>query len=410
MYNLGKNGKLSPSLPTAQPRATDETSVPRKFASIAGAALMATALTSPAFARPADYKALDAEAARLMAIGKIPGLAYAVIEHGKVVHVSAQGWRNIEKKLPLTPDTIMYGASITKAAFGQYVLMLVDDGKLDLDRPIKAYLPRPLPDYDAYKDLAGDPRWETITPRMLMTHTAGFPNFRWLNPDEKLDIKAEPGTRFIYSGEGVNLMQFVIEQGLGLKVGDEMNRRIFQPLGMTRSAMSWRSDFRPNLADGYHEDGKFEEHDERSSVKAAGSLDTTISDLSKLAAAMVSGRGLSAKAAAERTKPSFPIANAHQFPPSLTDDNPGNARIGLAAGIGVVVFDGPQGHGFFKGGHNDITDNQLICVERGERCLVMLTNSGVGARIFPPLLKAALGDVGMPWTWEYNPLRPVAAP
>ncbi|HWW27350.1 MAG TPA: serine hydrolase domain-containing protein [Caulobacter sp.] len=381
-----------------------------KFASIAVSAACLAAAPPALSASNADYKALDAEAARLMAVGKIPGLAYAVIEDGKVVHVSAQGWRNVEKKLPLTPDTIMYGASITKAAFGQYVLMLVDDGKLDLDTPIKAYLPRPLPDYDAYKDLAGDPRWETITPRMLMTHTGGFPNFRWLNPDEKLDIKAEPGTRFIYSGEGVNLMQFVIEQGLGLKVGNEMSRRIFQPLGMTRSSLIWRDDFAANLADGYHDDGKFEEHDARSSVKAAGSLDTTISDLSKLAAAMVSGRGLSARSAAERIKPSFPIANAHQFPPSLTDDNPGNARIGLAAGIGVVVFDGPQGHGFFKGGHNDITDNQLICVERGERCLVMLTNSGVGARIFSPLLEAALGDVGMPWTWEYNPVRPVAAP
>uniref|UniRef100_B0T656 Beta-lactamase n=1 Tax=Caulobacter sp. (strain K31) TaxID=366602 RepID=B0T656_CAUSK len=378
----------------------------RKFASIAF--IVATLVAWPALA--GDHRTLDAEAARLMAQGKISGLAFAVIEHGKVVHVSAQGWRNVDKKLPLTPDTILYGASITKAAFGQYVMMLVDDGKLDLDTPIKAYLPKPLPDYDAYKDLAADPRWEAITPRMLLTHTAGFPNFRWLNPDGKLDIKAAPGSRYLYSGEGINLMQFVIEQGLGLKVGDEMNRRIFQPLGMTRSSLIWRDDFAANLADGYHADGKFEAHDARGTVKAAGSLDTTVTDLSKLAAAMVSGRGLSAKSAAERIKPSFPIANAHEFPPSLTDDDPANARIGLAAGIGVVVFDGPQGHAFFKGGHNDITDNMLICVERGQRCILMLTNSGVGARIFPPLLKAALGDIGMPWTWEYNPVLPVEAP
>ena len=370
------------------------------------------AAASPALsaAKGADYKALDAEAARLMAVGKIPGLAYAVIEHGKVAHVSAQGWANVEQKRPLQTDTVMYAASITKAAFGQYVLMLVDDGKLDLDRPIKAYLPKPLPEYDAYKDLAADPRWEKITPRMLMTHTAGFPNFRWLNADEKLDIKTDPGTRYVYSGEGLNLMQFVIERGLGLKVGDEMDRRIFQPLGMTRSAMSWRPDFRPNLADGYHADGKFEEHDERSSVKAAGSLDTTIGDLSKLAAAMVSGQGLSARAAAERIKPSFAIANPHQFPPTYTEVEPANAKIGLAAGIGVVVFDGPQGHAFFKGGHNDITDNMLVCVQRGRRCIVMLTNSGVGQRIFPPLVKAALGDTGMPWAWEYGRALPVEAP
>jgi len=380
-----------------------------KFASMAVSVACLTA-ASPALAEPADYKALDAEAARLMAAGKIPGLAYAVIEHGKVAHVSAQGWANIEQRRPLETDTVMYAASITKAAFGQYVLMLVDDGKLDLDTPIKTYLQKALPDYDAYKDLAADSRWEKITPRMLMTHTAGFPNFRWLNPDGKLDIKTDPGTRYVYSGEGLNLMQFVIEQGLGLKVGDDMNRRIFQPLGMTRSAMSWRPDFRPNLADGYRQDGKFEAHDERSSVKAAGSLDTTIDDLAKLAAAMVSGQGLSAKAAAERAKASFPIANPHQFPPTYTEVEPANAEIGLAAGIGVVVFDGPQGHAFFKGGHNDITDNMLVCVERGRRCIVLLTNSEVGQRIFPPLVQAALGETGMPWAWEYGRALPVTAP
>jgi CubicO group peptidase (beta-lactamase class C family) len=370
---------------------------------------MAVCLATAPPALAADYRALDAEAARLMAVGKVPGLAYAVIEHGRVVHVSAQGWRNVDKKLPLTTDTILYAASISKAAFGQYVLMLVDDGKLDLDTPIKAYLPKPLPEYPRYADLAGDPRWETLTPRMLMTHTSGLADQRFYDPDNKLRFNLEPGTRYAYSGEAINLMQFVIEQGLALNVGDEMRKRIFDPLGMTRSSMIWRDDFAGNLADGYKADGSFEEHDARGSVKAAGSLDTSIHDLAQLAAAMVSGKGLSSKMRAERTKPSFPIVSKNQFPPFLIVDNPDNARIGLAAGIGVVVFDGPQGHGFNKGGHNDITDNQLICVERGERCIVLLTNSGVGARIFPPLVKAALGDTGMPWTWEYSsPLLPEA--
>ncbi|WP_051695949.1 serine hydrolase [Caulobacter sp. UNC358MFTsu5.1] len=371
---------------------------------------MAACVAAASPALSADYKALDAEAARLMAVGKIPGLAYAVIEHGKVVHVSAQGWANVEQKRPLRTDTIMYAASISKAAFAQYVLMLVDDGKLDLDRPIKAYLPKPLPDYPRYADLAGDARWETITPRRLLTHSSGLADQRFYDPENKFRFNLEPGTRYAYSNEGINLLQFVIEQGLGLNVGDEMNRRIFVPLGMTRSSMIWRLDFRPNLADGYHEDGKFEEHDERGSVKAAGSLDTTIDDLAKLAAAMVSGQGLSAKARAERTKPSFPIVSKTQFPPFLIVDNPDNVKIGLAAGLGVVVFDGPQGHAFYKGGHNDITDNQLVCIERGERCIVLLTNSGVGQRIFPPLVAAALGDTGMPWAWEYGRALPVEAP
>lgn len=367
------------------------------------------AIATPAVAA-SDYRALDAEAARLMVAGKIPGLAYAVIEDGKVAHVRALGLRNVEKQLPLTPDTILYAASITKAAFAYYVLMLVDEGKLDLDTPIKTYLPKPLPDYEAYADLAADPRWQAITPRMLLTHTAGFPNFRWLNPDQKLDIKFTPGSRYAYSGEGINLLQFVIEQGLGLKVGDEMNRRLFAPLAMSRSSMVWRDDFAENLADGYHADGRFEAHDDRSSVRAAGSLDSTITDIARLAAGMVRGEGLSTEARRELVRPSAPITSAHQFPTLLTWTNPDNARIGLAAGLGVVVFDGPQGHAFYKGGHNDITDNHMVCVERGLRCVVLMTNSGVGARLFPAMVKVALGEVGVPWGWEYNPILPVEAP
>lgn len=372
------------------------------------AASLASVMAAPAFAA-SDYKKLDAEIERLATIGKVPGVAVAVIENGKVAHVAAKGVRNA-KGDPLTPRTVMYAASITKATFAYYVMMLVDDGRLDLDKPISTYLPKPLPEYETYADLANEPRWREITPRILMTHSAGFPNFRWLNPDEKLDIKFKPGSRYAYAGEGVNLMQFVIEQGLGLKVGEEMDRRLFQPLGMTRSGMVWRDDFKTDLADGMKEDGTWEPHDDRSSVKAAGSLDTTISDMGKLAAAMASGWGLSAKARAELTKVSLPITSASEFPTFTPEVNPDNAKIGLGAGIGVVAFDGPQGHAFIKGGHNDITDNILICVEKGQRCMVILTNSGVGQRIFPPLAKAALGETGAPWTWEYTRRLPVAAP
>jgi len=324
------------------------------FLSLGVAALLATTSLAPAFAA-ADYRRLDAEIDRLREVGKIPGVAVAVVEDGKVSHLKVSGVRNA-KGDPLTPDTIMYAASVTKATFAYYVMMLVDEGKLDLDKPIATYLPKPLPDYKAYADLANDPRWREITPRMLMTHSAGFPNFRWLNPDEKLDIKFKPGSRYAYSGEGINLLQFVIEQGLRLNVGQEMNRRLFQPLGMTRTSMIWRDDFAGNLADGLDENGKWEPHDDRSSVKAAGSLDTTISDMGKLAAAMASGWGLSPRARAEFAKPSVAIKSAHEFPTLATEENPDNARIGLAAGVGVVVYKGPQGPAFLKGGHNEITD------------------------------------------------------
>ncbi|MGH1560094.1 serine hydrolase domain-containing protein [Caulobacter segnis] len=249
-----------------------------------------------------------------------------------------------------------------------------------------------MPTYPKYADLGVDERWKTITLRRLLTHSSGLADQRFYDPENKFRFNLEPGSRYAYSNEGVNLAQFVIEESLGLKVGDEMNRRLFQPLGMSRSSMIWRDDFKGNLADGQHEGGQWEDHDDRSSVRAAGSLDTTIADMSKLAAAMTaSGWGLSTKARAELVKPGFPIVSQSQFPPFLIKDNPDNARIRPGRGRRRRGVRRPARPRFYKGGHNDITDNMLICVEKGRRCVVLLSNSGVGRRIFPPLVKGRPG-------------------
>ena len=107
--------------------------------------------------------AIDTEATRLMARERVVGMAVAVIDRGVVVRVAAYGQRNAERKLPLQTDTIMYSASLTKVAFAYMVMQLVDEGRLDLDRSIADYLPRPLPEYEDYTDLAGDERWRMLT-------------------------------------------------------------------------------------------------------------------------------------------------------------------------------------------------------------------------------------------------------
>ena len=135
----------------------------------------------------------------------------------------------------------MYGASFTKAVFAYLVMQLVEEGVIDLDKPVYKYLEKPMPDYDKYKDLAGDDRYKLITARMLLAHTSGFPNWRWFNKDEKLDIKFTPGTKYSYSGEGINLLQFVIEIITKKEVGQMIEERIFKPFGMTRTSMTGKS-------------------------------------------------------------------------------------------------------------------------------------------------------------------------
>ncbi|MFK9743577.1 serine hydrolase, partial [Escherichia coli] len=94
--------------------------------------------------------------------------------------------------------TVMYGASLTKAIVGYLAAQLAGEKRLDIDRPIAALLPQPLPSYgniDAYGhwgDLEDDPRWRLITPRMTLTHPTGFANFAFLEPDRRLHIHFAP--------------------------------------------------------------------------------------------------------------------------------------------------------------------------------------------------------------------------
>lgn len=346
---------------------------------------------------------VDAEVEGLMAKGKVPGLALALIQDGQPVYVKAYGLRSVETQKPLAADTVMYGASLTKMAFAYMVMQLVDEGIVKLDQPIAGLLKKPLPEYPKYADLAGDPRWKSLTARILLDHTPGFPNFAFINPNGKLDFKFDPGTRYAYSGEGMNLLQFVLEEGLGLDVGKEMQRRVFDRFAMTRTSMKWREDFAPNLADGYDLNGKREGHHPRGSVRAAGSMDTTIADYARFLAGFMRGEGISPASRAEMLRPQIAITSAHQFPTLEAKSNPANREIGLSAGLGSVLFKGPQGPAFYKGGHDDWTDNIFVCVEAQKRCILLLSNSVRGETIYPDLIKSVFGDTGLPWSWEYNP-------
>jgi CubicO group peptidase (beta-lactamase class C family) len=335
------------------------------------------------------------------------GLALAIIEDGKVAYVNSWGKRNAAGD-PLTTDTVMYGASLTKMMFGYLLAQLADEGKIDLDASIATYLPKPLPDYVGeekkfapYEHLAGDERWRKLTPRILLNHASGFANFYWLNDDQKLKFHFDPGTRYAYSGDGINLLQFVLERGLGLDVEAEMQRRFFVPLDMKNTSLIWQPHFAANLADGWKEDGSVEPHDERSKVRAAGSMDTSIADLAKLVAAYVRGDGLTAKARTEMVAQQLPIRSRSQFPTLLPQPDVA-AHSGLSAALGAIAFEGPQGRGFQKGGHNDSTGNMLVCLEKGKRCVLLLSNDVRSEQLYPGLASAVLGKTGFPWKWEYG--------
>lgn len=370
--------------------------------SLGGCARSPVASTSP------DVDGAESLIRAAVSSGDVKGLALAVIEDGKIRTVRSYGHRNAEGQA-LQTGTVMYGASLTKAVFAYTVMQLVDEGKVDLDASIATLLDRPLPDYPKdsrygpWQDLRGDERWRALTPRLLLSHRSGFGNFAFLEPDGKLRFHFDPGSRYGYSGEGLILLQFVLEQGrLKLDLGQEMQRRVFDRFGMTMTGMKWRADFALNLADGVTEARRWVPHDPRSRVRAAGSMDTTIDDFARFAAGLARGDGLSSKSRAEMTRPQAPITIASQFPTLQPELPVAQRRADLATGIGVVVFDGPQGRGYFKGGHDDQTGNTMVCVERRRACVVLLSNDVMAERLYPAIVRRVLGETGVPFTWEYG--------
>ncbi len=353
---------------------------------------------------------VDRHVTSLMRAAKIPGLCVAVFNRGKTIYIHAFGLRDVQESKAMTVDTVMYGASFTKSAFAYMFMQLVEENVFDLDKPVSRYLPKPLPEYDKYRDLAADPRYMKITSRIILDHTTGFPNYRALNNDGKLDIKFDPGTQYSYSGEGMNLLGFVVEQVTGKPVTELMKVRVFDRFHMNRTSMTWQPEFESNYAIGYDERQRPLGHQKRKSARAAGSMDTTISDFAKFIEGVFARRGLSRTSWDTMLSPQVRIYSKHQFPTPSKETTHQNDGIQLSYGLGWGLFQSPYGRAYFKEGHDDGWENHFVCFDHNQTGVVLMSNSSNGDSIFKDLLAFLIGDTFTPWEWEgYIPYnrRPV---
>lgn len=347
---------------------------------------------------------IDATMVRLLKAGEVTGVAIAVIDHGRIAYEKAYGFRDEERNLPLTIDTVMSAASITKPTFGYLVMELVSEGVLDLDKPVHQYLPKPLPEYPRYADLANDPRYKKITARMLLSHTSGFANWRWLEDDRKLRIHFAPGARFAYSGEGIDLLQLIVETITKKSLDVLMQERIFQPFAMTRTSMVWQERFSGDSANGYDEYGRSLGVHQWKHADAAGSMLTTVSDLARFMLVVMKGKGLREKTHKEMLSPQIQITSLHEFPSLNTDTTDENKAIRLSYGLGWGLYWTPYGEAFFKEGHDEGWRNYAVCFSKPRTGIVILTNSSNGEGIFKEILETVLRNSYTPIEWEgYTP-------
>ena len=341
---------------------------------------------------------IDAAVERLMKEGNVTGVAIAVFHDGKISYLKAYGQSDTEKGLPLTPDTVLAAASLSKAAFATVVMQLVQKGVLDLDLPIQRYLPKPLPEYEKYADLKGDDRYKKLTLRILLDHTSGFANWRWFEDDHKLKIHFEPGTRYAYSGEGIQLAQLVVETVTGKSLTALMEENLFGPLGMTRTSMVWEPRFESDFANGYDERGHSLGPQKRSKPGAAGSMQTTLHDYATFLSAVMRNQVLTPKTSAEMFKPQVKIHSTHQFPSLAPETTTAHDAIKLSAGLGWGLYSSPYGDAFFKGGYDDGWRHQGLSFRNGDGLLIM-TNSSNGDGIFRPVFESILGKTSFPFDW-----------
>jgi CubicO group peptidase (beta-lactamase class C family) len=371
-------------------------------------AMFATsAATQPAITRPDGRKLtpaqIDSTVNRLIQAAHVTGAGVALFHRGKIVYLNAYGLRDTDKGLPLTPDSVMTAASLTKSAFATVVMRLVQRGTLDLDNPIEQYLGKPLGDFDLYADLAGDPRTAKLTLRILLDHTTGFANLRRLEGDRKLHIHYAPGTHYGYSGEGINLAQFVVEKVTGKSTTALMQEELYTPLKMTRTSMVWEPRFETDFANGYDEYGRSLGPERRNSNAAASSMESTPRDYALFLSALMRGEVLSASVRDKMLSPQIRIRSAHQFPSLNTETTTAYDPIELSYGIGWGLYKSPYGPAFFKEGDNEGWRNFALCFRNGDGMLVM-TNSSNGEGIFKPLAEALLGETDFPFDWDgYTP-------
>ena len=343
---------------------------------------------------------IDATVTRLMRAAKIPGAGIAILNDKRIVYLRAYGVRDKEKDLPLTRDSVMTAASLTKAAFAYLVMQLVEEGVLSLDKPVYQYLPQPLPEYSDYKDLAGDDRCKKITARMLLAHTSGFPNWRWANEDKKLNINFEPGSRFAYSGEGIQLLQLVVETVTNRSLTGLMRERIFLPFGMARTSMIWEPRFESDFANAYDGQDRSLGPQRRKHPDAAGSMQTTLGDYSRFLQAVMHGDGLRKETRDLILAPQIQILSRHEFPSLLNETTDENRSIRLSYGLGWGLYWTPYGEAFFKEGHDDGLRHYAVCLDKAGIGFLIMTNSENGEGIHKELLETLLKNTYTPIEWE----------
>ena len=183
---------------------------------------------------------------------KVPGVSLAVVKDGKPFIVKGYGFSDLEHQVPVKPETVFQSGSVGKQFTATATMLLVEDGRINLDEKISKYLGE-VPE-----------SWKDITVRHLLSHTGGMTDYPQdfdfrrdyseddiLRKAKEIPVAFKPGENWQYSNLGYVTLGILIGKVTGKFYGEFMQDRIFKPLGMTTARIISEADIIPNRASGY---------------------------------------------------------------------------------------------------------------------------------------------------------------
>lgn len=310
----------------------------------------------------------DNEIRKWLNENKVPTLGIGVIEKGKLQQVKVFG--EITKGVAAPYNTIFNVASLTKPVTAMVALKLVSLGKWNLDEPVYKYWTDP--------DIANDQRNKKLTTRLILSHQTGFPNWRWMNESKKLNFQFEPGTKYQYSGEGMEYLRKALEKKFNKSLQQLANELIFRPTKMSDTRYIWDKNVDTSrLAIGYDKNGNSYETIKNKTPNAADDLLTTIEDYGKFLVSVMNSDGLTKKVFEEMTSNQVASTKGKHF------------------GLGFEIYDlGNEEFALSHGGSDNGVQTIFFIFPKSKNGLLIFTNSDTGGNVYESLIKHYLGNNG----------------
>jgi CubicO group peptidase (beta-lactamase class C family) len=304
---------------------------------------------------------------------KVPAIAVGIIENNTIKTVKVYG--ECGAGIQATLSAYWNVASLTKPVTAMTVMAFVNAGKWDLDEPVSHYFT------DA--DIKDDPRAAKLTTRILLSHSSGFPNWRYGAQDKKLFFRFEPGARMGYSGEGYEYVRHAMEAKFHKTLQELAIEAVFKRAGMSETQFSWNASLDSNrFAMAHDVQGQKLVQAKRTDINAADWLITTIEDYTRFGIFVNRGAGLSASVFAD-------MHMIHTRFDTLADhkDN------GMGLGWQVMEHLTGNEYALAHSGSDNGVKTYIILLPLSGRGIVVFTNGENGDLIKNKVLRTSLPDM-----------------